>query len=104
MIWQGVGQLALDQSQLLVVALGGIDGGADGEHLVEGGGRLCHGHGVLLAHQRVGEHLLIVEGMAQLMGQRHNIAEGAVEVGEHPALPGAGDTQSKAPPTLPLRG
>ena len=42
--------------------------------------------------------------MAQLMGQRHNITEGAVEVGEHPALPSAGDTAVKGAAHLAVAG
>ena len=47
---------------------------------------------------------MIVEGVAQLMGQGHDVAEGAVKVGEHPALLSAGHAAVKGAAHLAVTG
>ena len=82
----GIGQLGFDQRQLLRVICRVANGGSHDHALIEGGGGLGHGHGVVLVQGAVGADVLIVEGVAQLMGQGHHVAHLAVEVGQNPAF------------------
>ena len=85
-----VGQLALDQRQLLLFGFRAVNGLAHHQHLVEGGRGLRHRHRVILLYDGIAEHLLVVERVAQFVRESDDISERPVEVGQHAALLRAG--------------
>ena len=79
-------ELALDEGELFAVVGGIPDGGGHDHALVEGGGGLRQGHGVLLVQGTMIVDALVVEGVAQLMGQGDDVAEETVEICQDAAL------------------
>ena len=99
----GILELALDQSDPLCIIGGGPDRCIHDHALIEGGSGLRQGHGVTLVQGAVIPDALVVESMAQLMGQGHHIGEHTVKIGQNTALADGADAgaESAAPLAVP---
>ena len=82
----GILEGGFQNGQLFLLISGGIQREGIDDALVENGGGLSHRHGVIPVQNPVGEDALIVESVAQLMGQGGDGGEGAVKIGKNPAL------------------
>ena len=81
-----VRQLAFYEGKLLFLVRSSGNGGIHDHTLIEGGGCLRHRHGVVPVQNSLVAQDVVVEGMAQLMSQGDDVAEGAVKIGENTAL------------------
>ena len=97
-------QLGFDQGDLLRLVRCLADSRGHYHTLVKGGGSLRQRHGVVVVQRAVILDALIVEGMAQFVGQSDHIGEHTVKIGEDTALAQAFHTGTECAAGLAISG
>ena len=97
-------QLGLHQRHFFLRVLSGVNGSSHDHTFVEGGGSLRQRHRVIPVQGPMAGQTLVVEGMAKLVSQGHQVREHSVEVGQNTALTQALHTGAECAASLAVPG
>ena len=89
-------ELCIQQRQLFLPGSGAVDDGGVDHALVEGRRSFRQRHGIALIQRPVAVDAAVVEGMAQLMGQRTDRCQISAEIGQDPAAAHAANTGAES--------